>query len=72
MTALAVQCAAIERQQNASADQANTARLWNVYSKPGESDEKWRARSDCMRRKTHSIQRHTYGQQDWYYSGSCY
>jgi hypothetical protein len=49
------------------------ARLWNTYGSRGATDDaKWRERSDCMKTKTESIQKHTYGQQDWYYSGSCY
>ncbi|RYD59775.1 MAG: sel1 repeat family protein, partial [Sphingomonadales bacterium] len=71
-TALSIEAVKMEREHNAGVASANTARLWNVYSKPGESDAAWRARSQCMSRKTESIQRHTYGQQDWYYSGSCY
>ena len=62
-----------ERDHNAGVVSANMARLWNVYSqKDPDADRKWRERSDCMNKKTQSIQRHTYGQQDWYYTGSCY
>jgi uncharacterized protein len=71
-TALSREARQFERQHNADASAANTARLWNVYTKPGPSDAQWNARSACMRTKTESIQRHTYGQQDWYYSGSCH
>lgn len=71
-TALSIEARKFERSQNSDAEASNMARLWNVYSSPGESDARWRARSECMKRKTESIQRHTYGQQDWYYSGSCY
>jgi hypothetical protein len=71
-TALSIEARNFERAQNSAAESANMARLWNVYSSPGESDAKWRERSECMQRKTESIQRHTYGQQDWYYSGACY
>jgi hypothetical protein len=71
-TALSIEARRFEGAQNSAASSANMARLWNVYSSPSESDDKWRQRSQCMQRKTQSIQRHTYGQQDWYYSGSCY
>ena len=71
-TALSIEARKMEQSQNSAAEAANMARLWNVYSSPSESDANWRERSQCMQRKTESIQRHTYGQQDWYYSGSCY
>jgi TPR repeat protein len=68
-----VQARQLERQHNAGAESANMQRLWNVYSKgSGVSDAEARARSECMRKKTESIQRQTYGQQDWRYEGSCY
>ncbi|MDF2446083.1 MAG: hypothetical protein K0S46_1319 [Moraxellaceae bacterium] len=68
-----VQARQMERQHNARADSANTQRLWNVYSTgSGLSDAEARARSECMRKKTESIQRQTYGQQDWRYEGNCY
>lgn len=67
-----VQARQMERQQNARAESANTQRLWDVYSKGGMSDADARARSECMRKMTESIQRNTYGQQDWRYAGSCY
>ncbi|HEX7707984.1 MAG TPA: tetratricopeptide repeat protein, partial [Thermoanaerobaculia bacterium] len=62
-----------QQEHNASADAANMARLWNVYSnKDPDADRKWRERSDCMKKKTDALQRHTYGQQDWYYTGACH
>jgi len=70
---LSVAARKFERDHNAAADSANMARLWNVYSsKDANTDQKWRERSDCMKKKTESIQKHTYGEQDWYYSGACY
>jgi TPR repeat protein len=69
---LSVAALQFQRSQNSAAESANMARLWNTYSSSGATDDaKWRERSDCMKRKTESIQRHTYGQQDWYYSGAC-
>jgi hypothetical protein len=38
---------------------------------PGADDDAWREKSECMRRKTDSIQRNTYGQQDWKFAGKC-
>ncbi|HET8774728.1 MAG TPA: hypothetical protein VFP80_13080 [Thermoanaerobaculia bacterium] len=70
---LSVAALKFQRSQNAAADAANMARLWNAYgAKDANDDAKWRERSDCMKKKTESIQKHTYGQQDWYYSGTCY
>ncbi|HEX7833489.1 MAG TPA: hypothetical protein VF787_27810 [Thermoanaerobaculia bacterium] len=68
---LSVAALKFQRDQNSAAEAANMARLWNSNNDP-DADAKWRARSDCMQKKTESIQKHTYGQQDWYYSGSCY
>jgi TPR repeat protein len=70
---LSVAALQFQRSQNAAAESANMARLWNTYGSSGAADDaKWRERSDCMKKKTESIQKHTYGQQDWYYSGACY
>jgi len=69
---LSVVALQFQRSQNAAAESANMARLWNTYASSTTDDAKWRERSDCMKKKTESIQKHTYGQQDWYYSGSCY
>lgn len=58
--------------RNASAESANLQRIWNAYAAPsGADDEAWRRKSDCMRKKTESMQRHNSGQQDWYYGGDC-
>jgi TPR repeat protein len=58
--------------RNATAESANLQRIWNVYAAPkGADDAAWRAKSDCMRKKTESMQRHNSGQQDWYFSGDC-
>lgn len=60
------------QQRNATAESANLQRIWNAYAAPdGASDEAWRQKSDCMRKKTESMQRHNSGQQDWYYAGDC-
>lgn len=67
---LSVAALQFQRSHNAAADAANMARLWNSAAK--EDDAKWRERSDCIKKKTESIQKHTYGQQDWYYAGACY
>jgi TPR repeat protein len=57
---------------NAQAESANLQRLWNVYAAPsGADDAAWRAKSECMQKKTESIQRNTYGQQDWKFAGDC-
>lgn len=70
---LSVAALKFQRSQNAAAESANMARLWNVSSSNDpNADAKWRERSDCMKKKTESIRKHTYGQQDWYYSGACY
>lgn len=70
---LSVAALQFQRSQNAAAESANLARLWNTYGSGGATDDaKWRERSDCMKKKTESIQKHTYGQQDWYYGGTCY
>lgn len=70
---LSVAALKFQRSQNASAEAANMARLWNTYGANNATDDaKWRERSDCMKKKTESIQKHTYGQQDWYYAGACY
>lgn len=70
---LSVAARKFEQSHNAAADAANMARLWNAYAPSDpDADRKWRERSDCMKKKTESIQKHTYGQQDWYYSGQCY
>lgn len=70
---LSVAARRFQQDHNANADAANMARLWNVYSKQDpNADARWRERSQCMQKKTESIQKHTYGQQDWYYTGSCY
>lgn len=68
---LSVAALKFQRSHNAAADAANMARLWNQYGAK-DDDARWRERSDCMKKKTESIQKHTYGQQDWYYSGTCY
>ncbi|HEX2833964.1 MAG TPA: hypothetical protein VHW00_13215 [Thermoanaerobaculia bacterium] len=68
---LSVAALKFQRSHNAAAESANMARLWNMNKDP-DADQKWRERSQCMQKKTESIQKHTYGQQDWYYSGSCY
>ncbi|HEX8300888.1 tetratricopeptide repeat protein [Sphingomonas sp.] len=70
-TALSIEARNFEKAQNSAAESANMARIWNNVSTT-TSDAQWRARSECMTKKTESIQRHTYGQQDWYYSGACY
>lgn len=70
---LSVAALQFQRSQNAAAESSNLARLWNAYAPPDpDADRKWRERSDCMKKKTESIQKHTYGQQDWYYAGACY
>jgi TPR repeat protein len=70
---LSVAARKFQDSHNAGADAANMARLWNMYApNDADADRKWRERSDCMAKKTESIQKHTYGQQDWYYAGSCY
>jgi TPR repeat protein len=68
---LSVAALKFQRSHNAAAETANLARLWNSNKDP-DADRKWRDRSQCMQKKTESIQKHTYGQQDWYYAGSCY
>lgn len=68
---LSVAALKFQRSHNAAVESANMARLWNTNKDP-DADAKWRERSQCMQKKTESIQKHTYGQQDWYYSGSCY
>ncbi|HEX6094727.1 MAG TPA: tetratricopeptide repeat protein [Thermoanaerobaculia bacterium] len=68
---LSVAALKFQRSSNAAAESANMARLWNAYGAK-DDDAKWRERSDCMKKKTESIQKHTYGQQDWYYAGTCY
>lgn len=69
---LSVAALKFQRAHNAAAEAANMARLWNNAGNDAGADAKWRERSDCMKKKTDSIQKHTYGEQDWYYSGSCY
>jgi len=69
-TELSVEARRMQTQQNAEAETANMMRIWNSY---GQSDDGAadRARGDCMARKTESLQRYTYGQQDWYFGGAC-
>ena len=70
---LEVEAYRFQKQQNAMAESANMARLWNVYAahSSGSSDTEWRGRSDCMRKKTESMERQLYGKQDWAYAGKC-
>ncbi|MCC2636851.1 MAG: hypothetical protein K0Q68_570 [Moraxellaceae bacterium] len=57
---------------NAQAESATLQRLWNVHAAPsGADDAAWRAKSECMQKMTESIQRNTYGQQDWKFAGEC-
>lgn len=63
-----------ELQQNRAAEAANMQRIQNLYGDQRSQDERdreARARSECMKRKTDSINRQTYGEQDWRYAGEC-
>lgn len=60
-----------EQGRNAQVQSDNMRRIQDVDSSKGDSDAAARARSECMRRKTESIQRSTYGQQDWKFTGEC-
>jgi TPR repeat protein len=61
-----------EDARNRAAEAANMRRIWGLYG--GDSAEAMRAsraRSECLRRVTESINRQTYGQQTWRYVNNC-
>lgn len=61
----------IEKANNAAWDAANAQRLQQVYSGgAGTTDAQYKARSDCMQRKTQAIQNNTKGQAD-YFNADC-
>lgn len=71
-----------QQQQNQSAYFSNLARIWAYHNAPSgainshnsSDDEFWqrsRARSECMKKVSQSIQRQTYGQQTWRYVDNC-
>lgn len=65
----ALRAAAIqnEKRNNAAAAAYNAQRLQNVYNKSsGQSDAAYRARSECLQRKTQAIQNNTKGQADYF------
>lgn len=69
---LTVEAYQLEKRANSQAASANMTRIWNLYApKAWSSDADWKTRSDCMRKKTESIEKHTYGKQDWEFAGSC-
>jgi hypothetical protein len=60
-----------EKSQNAAWEAANARRLQQVYSGgAGSTDAQFKARSDCMQRKTQAIQNNTKGQAD-YFNADC-
>ena len=61
----------IEKANNAAWDAANAQRLQQVYSGgAGTTDAQYKARSDCMQRKTQAIQNNTKGQAD-HFNADC-
>lgn len=72
--ALMVQRRQRENAHNRAAEAANMRRIWNNYGN-GQSQEQFfsnlRARSECLRRVTQSINDQTYGRQSWRYVDSC-
>lgn len=61
----------IEKANNAAWEAANAQRLQQVYSGgAGTTDAQYKARSDCMQRKTRAIQNNTRGQAD-YFNADC-
>lgn len=63
-----------EQSRNQQVEAADRQRIQNIHSdgKTAEQrDAEFRARSECMRRKTESIQRSNTGQQDWRFVGEC-
>lgn len=61
----------IEKANNAAWEAANAQRLQQVYSGgAGTTDAQYKARSECMQRKTQAIQNNTKGQAD-YFNADC-
>lgn len=64
-----------EQGRNQQVEAANRQRLQDVYSTDKRTQEQrnqdHRNRSECMRRKTESIERSNTGQQDWRFTGDC-
>lgn len=61
-------------QQNRAAEAANMRRIQNLYSDGKSSDQRnmeYRNRSECMQKKTESLDKYSRGQQSWYYGGEC-
>lgn len=64
----------LERENNMRAEAANMARIWNNYGQGKSSDQFWseaRARSECLRRVTQSIEAQTRDRQQWRYVNNC-
>ncbi len=60
-----------EKDWNARAEQANMARIRNLYRTSPADSQKTDARTKCLQQRSESIRRATYGQQDWYYDTKC-
>lgn len=63
-----------EQSRNQQVEAANRQRIQNIHSDgktAAQRDAEFRARSECMRRKTESIERSNTGQQDWRFVGEC-
>jgi uncharacterized protein len=64
----------LQRENNMRAEAANMARIWNNYGQGKSSDQFWseaRARSECLRRVTQSIEAQNRGRQQWRYVNDC-
>jgi|GEM_PF-696478 len=64
----------LQRENNMRAEAANMARIWNNYGQGKSSEQFWseaRARSECLRRVTQSIEAQNRGRQQWRYVNDC-
>lgn len=57
--------------QNSRMSQAEMQRIWNLGNTSAADEAERRAKSECTRRTTQSLQRYTYGEQDWYFQSEC-
>lgn len=62
-------------QRNSAADAANMNRIQNAYKTDKRTEDQrnqdYRNRSECMQKKTESLQKSNSGQQTWHYEGDC-
>lgn len=62
-------------QQNRAAEAANMRRLQEVYRTDKRTEDQrnldYRNRSECLQKKTESLDKYNRGQQSWYYGGEC-